>query len=318
LIDRILNDLTIVPLSESNLNAVHAMCERNVLYYDYSLETFRRATLMDEGSTPELSMVAINKDENPIAFFFAVFRKPWVIKFRNKLVIKMFVVDSTRRCEGIGTMMMRELLKRAKQHEKASWRMKISVMDSNPHFLLPGLDPRHTEAFYFLKKNGFKRYRIQKHRINLKIRKEDFPNEEPAKEKNGYKISRASQEEKEETVGFVKKHFGLGTWPEETRISFENDPPTTFIARDPIKNEVIGFAAHSVLFPGSFGPTGVDKVLRGKGIGGLLLKWCLWDIKQMGLKKCIIMWVVGDTKYFYLKSANARIHHIYWPMKKRI
>ena len=315
--ERVLDDLTIVPLTEENLNAVHAMCERNVLYHDFSLEEFRRATLIDEGLTPELNMVAINKDENPIAFFFAVFRKSRALRFRYKVVLKMFVVDSTRRFQGIGTMMMIELLNRAKKHEKACWRMKVSVLDSNPRFWLPGLDPRHTEAYFFLKKMGFKRYKIPPTRVNLVIRKEDLPIDEPAKKKDGYIFSRASYEEKEETVAFVKKHFRLGTWAEEALMSFENDPPTTFIARD-MNNEIVGFATHSAQFQGGFGPTGVAKKSRGKGLGGLLLKWCLWDIKQMGLKKCIIMWVEERNFYFYLKAANARIHHIYWPMKKII
>ncbi len=293
------------------------MCERNVLYCDFSLETFRRASLIDEGYSSELSLVANNKKGNPIGFLLAVFRKCLLIKSRNKLVLKMMVVDSTRRYQGVGTMLMKELLIRAKQHEKASWRMKVSVFDSNPRYWWPGLDPRHTEAYFYLKKHGFKKNRIQSYRTNLKIRKEDYPQSEPSKERAGFKIILASQEDKNDTIAFVEEHFGIGTWPEETSISFETDPPTTYIARD-TNNKIVGFATYNAYFPGSFGPTGVLKKLRGKGIGGLLLKWCLWDIKQTGLKKCIVSWVVGNTRYFYLKSAKARIHHIYWPMSKRI
>jgi len=313
-----LEELNIVPLTESNLRSVYIMCEENVLFYSFSFDTFKRATLMDENHNPELSLVAVDENNTPIAFFFAVFRRCILPKSRNKLVIKMFVVEKNYRYRGIGTEMMNKLFKRAKQQKNAVWRMKVSIMDSNPRYWLPGLDPRHTEAYFFLRKLGFKNNLFERFRTDLEVNKNDFPKEEPPKEINGYKISRALLIDKEETVGFVKKHFGKGTWPEETLISFENDPPTTFIMRDLNSNKIVGFATHSVQHPGSFGPTGVLKNLRGKGIGGLLLKWCLWDIKQRGIDKCTIKWVAGRTKYFYLKSAKARISQIFWPMSRRI
>jgi len=313
-----LEELNIDPLTESNLSSVYTMCEENVLFYSFSFDTFKRATLMDEDYNPELSLVAVDENNTPIAFFFAVFRRCILPKSRNKLVIKMFVVEKNYRYRGIGTEMMNKLFKRAKQQKNAVWRMKVSIMDSNPRYWLPGLDPRHTEAYFFLRKLGFKNNFFERFRTDLGVDKDNFPKEEPLKEINGYKISRTLQKDKEETVAFIKKHFGKGTWPEETLISFENDPSTTFIVRDINNYKIVGFATHSAQHPGSFGPTGVLRNLRGKGIGGLLLKWCLWDIKQMGIDKCIIKWVAGRTKYFYLKSAKARIFQIFWPMSRRI
>ncbi len=313
-----MEELNIVPLTESNLRSVFEMCEENVLFYSFSFDTFKRATLMDEDYNPELSLVAVDEEDNPIAFFFAVFRRCILPKSRNKLVIKMFVVKKNYRYRGIGTEMMNKLFKRAKQQKNSVWRMKVSIMDSNPRYWLPGLDPRHTEAYFFLRKLGFKKNFFERFRTDLEVDKRDFPKEEPLKEIKGYKISRALQKDKEETVAFIKKYFGKGTWPEETLISFENDPSTTFIVRDINNYKLVGFATHSAQHPGSFGPTGVLRNLRGKGIGGLLLKWCLWDIKQMGIDKCIIKWVAGRTKYFYLKSAKARIFQIFWPMSRRI
>jgi GNAT superfamily N-acetyltransferase len=313
-----LEKIKIVQLTESNLRSVYEMCEKNILFYSYSFQTFKRATLMDEAYNPELSIVALDRNNNPIAFFFAVFRSCALIKSRYKAILKMFIVERNNRYQGIGTIMMNELFKRIKKQEKAVWRMKVSVMDSNPRYWWPGLDPRHTEAYFFLKKFGFKKYFIQRFRTDLEVDVDDFPKEEPLKKINGYIISRVLQSDKEEIEVFVKKYFGRGTWPEEVLISFENNPPTTFIARDPNNNKIAGFAAHSINYGGDFGPTGVLKNLRGKGIGGLLLKWCLWDIKKMNVNKCIIKWVMGKTRYFYLKSANARISQIYWPMSKRI
>jgi len=152
-----LEELNIVPLTESNLRSVFEMCEENVLFYSFSFDTFKRATLMDEDYNPELSLVAVDENNTPIAFSFAVFRRCILPKSRNKLVIKMFVVEKNYRYRGIGTEMMNELFKRAKQQRKAVWRMKVSIMDSNPLYWLPGLHPRHTEAYFFLSKFGFKK-----------------------------------------------------------------------------------------------------------------------------------------------------------------
>jgi len=100
-------------------------------------------------------------------------------------------------------------------------------------------------------------------------------------------------------------------------MTFDNDPITTFIAKDQ-SGKIVGWASHSIHFPGSFGPTGVKKSLRGKGLGGVLLNWCLYDLKQMGLKIGKVMWVVDNTVYFYLKSKGAHICEFFWTMKRRV
>jgi GNAT superfamily N-acetyltransferase len=115
----------------------------------------------------------------------------------------------------------------------------------------------------------------------------------------------------------MSKAYQIAFWPEEVELSLRNDPITTFIVQDP-RGRIIGWASHSIQYPGSFGPTGVKKSERGKGLGSLLLKWCLWDLKSKGMKKCQILWVEGDTIYFYLKSVGARICKIYWEMKKKL
>ena len=104
---------------------------------------------------------------------------------------------------------------------------------------------------------------------------------------------------------------------EEVKISLKLQPPTTFVAKN-VKNEIIGWATHSQFFPGSFGPTGVDASLRGKGIGTELFLWCLWDIKQNGFDTCEIMWVEGNTVKFYSKTIGAYISPIFYPMYKKI
>jgi len=303
-------------LTKENLQKVHQMCEDdNVKFLSQTIETFERATLRSDLFDPELTIVASDETGKVTAFFMFVLRRSFVFKNRKVAVLKFFVVDKVWRSRGVGTKIFNLLLEKIK--EKQCFKMKMEVMTSMPDYWCPGLDPRQTEAFFFLKKLGFKK---GAERINLCINLETISNKRPPLEHKGILISRATPEDKKELIPlkFMPRGYRLGFWPEEVALSFRNNPITTFIARDSRNKKVIGWASHSIHFPGSFGPTGVSKNLQGQGLGGVLLNWCLWDLKQTGLTTCKIMWVVENTVYFYLKSKKAYICEFFWIMKRRL
>ena len=67
-------------------------------------------------------------------------------------------------------------------------------------------------------------------------------------------------------------------------MAYRSDPVAIFIAR---KEGVIkAFAAYdgNNIGTGWFGPMGTDRVLRGKGVGSILLYLCLADMKKKGLQ----------------------------------
>ncbi|MHA1689946.1 MAG: GNAT family N-acetyltransferase [Promethearchaeota archaeon] len=307
-----------VSLSEENIKEVHAFCEANVEYLTHSEEIFRSATMGSEYFLPEYSIVVVDEKGEIIAFFMVVFRAPFLFKKRRVVaVLKFFVVRKDWRKRGMGSKLLNLLIERIKSSDKKCFRMKFEVICAMPDYWLPGLDPRHTEAFFFLRKHGFNR---KGERLNLSVELEEFPAEAPPSRMGLIKISRATREDEAELVplSFMPRMYQVTSWPVEVKMSFQNDPITSFIARDSRTNKIIGWATHSVSFPGSFGPTGVSKKYRGQGVGSVLLKWCLWDLKQKGLKRAIIRWVNLDTAHFYLKSVNAHISELYWPMQRRI
>ena len=310
-----LEALKFEPLTTENLKAVYEMCEANVLFVSRPFKTFKRHTFESDLFEPDLSIVAKNENGNIAAFFMAVIRRSNVLKKKRKVaVLKFFVVEKKWRNIGLGTKLFNLIHKKIKNSEQKCWRMAFQVHQSQPDYWSPGLDPRHTEAYFFLKKLGFKKGH---ERNNLWIDLEDI--KQPPSDFKGYKISRATLEDKEELVPlkFMPKTYRLGFWPEETKLSFKNEPITSFVARD-ANNRIIGWASHSMLFPGNFGPTGVKVSERGKGLGSVLLEWCLWDMKQIDLNRATIMWVVGNTVYFYLKSKGAHICEFYWTMKRKV
>lgn len=313
-----LSTLIFEPLTEKNLKQVYQLCEKNVLFVSQPFYIFQRVTLDSASFEPDFSIVARDFEGNVFGFFMVVFRRTYIFREKRKVaVLKFFVVDKSWRYKGLGTAIYNILLERIKQSEKKCFKMKFEVLSAMPDYWLPGLDPRHTEAYFFLKKQGFKK---AEERLNLCVDLNTISEKKPKDEIKGYKISRATLDDKEALapLKFMPRIYRLSFWPDEIKLSVQNDPITTFVAKEPNTGKIVGWASHSVHFPGDFGPTGVRPSLQGKGIGGLLLAWCLWDIKQMGLKEARIMWVEKDTVYFYLKSSGARICVFYWAMKKRI
>lgn len=305
-------------LSSENIDRVHKFCEENVRFVSKSIESFRNTTLNSKLFNSALNMVVESQNNQILAFFMIVLRKSLVLKnYRKVAVLKFFVVHKEWRNKGIGTYLLNQLTERIKNSDNKCFRMKFEVCSSMPDYWFPGLDPRHTEAFFFLKKHGFDK---DDERINLCVYLDDLEFEKPPSSHKGYNIRRAEPDDKKGLISlsFMPKIYQLSFWSEEIKLSFQNQPITTFIAEGPNTHQILGWASHSIQFPGSFGPTGVKKSARGQGIGKLLLRWCLWDLKtNFKIKKVIINWVQEDTAYFYSKSVGSYICEIFWTMKKR-
>ncbi|MHA1368460.1 MAG: GNAT family N-acetyltransferase [Promethearchaeota archaeon] len=310
-----IDDYKIESFTTENINDIHTFFEKHAGLYSLSIEEFKNATIEDQDFDPILSIVLKSKDCNEIiAAFFAIIRKTKIFFKKREInytftTLNLFAVHQDYRRKGIGSALLKILFSRLKKKK----RRKVKLMTSVPNYLWPGLDPRYTEAYFFLKKNRFKRGKGEKKNLIYYI-PENL--EKPPRKLNGVTISRITPAEFSETVEYIKKYHA-GFWPVEVQLSFKNQPCTTFIAKDE-NDKVIGFASHSIGFKGSFGPTGVKPSFRGQGIGGTLLKWCAWDLKQQGINRMIIRWVEGNTIKFYCKSIGARIHQVYWTMHRRI
>jgi GNAT superfamily N-acetyltransferase len=304
-----LKEVTYQPLTEDNLEAVHELFKGNEKFYQIPLECFRRGTLEDESFDSNLTLILNHPETNkPIAAFVAVIRKGWV---RKNCYLKACVVDKPYQRQGIGSKMLFDLMRRGRR--KLHWYSSIRFGDSCPNYWTPGVDLRHTSLFFFLKKNGFTTKRM---RMNLTCSLANLTRK-PESSKNGYRFERVRPNEFEATAQFVKKNFRFGFWSREVRLSYRNDPPTTFIAKDR-KGTIVGWASHSISFPESFGPTGITKALRKRGLGGELMKWCLWDMREAGLDTATIRWVEGDTIKFYSKVFGAYVCPVFYPMSRLI
>jgi len=115
-------------------------------------------------------------------------------------------------------------------------------------------------------------------------------------------IRRANTFELSVITDFIKSEFSQG-WADETAAVFGRQPIPCFIATE--NRKVIGFATVDSTRRGYFGPTGVAKSQRGRGIGKALLIAALWDLWDQGYAYAIIG-AAGPVD-FYVKSVNASV-----------
>ena len=100
--------------------------------------------------------------------------------------------------------------------------------------------------------------------------------------------------EKHLIVEWVADNFGI-SWAGETDVAFTNSPRTCFVAIN--YESIVGFACYDATALGFFGPVGVDRRHRRKGIGTALLRACLLDMRLKGYGYAVVG-AVKDTDFY--------------------
>ncbi|MEO8540198.1 MAG: GNAT family N-acetyltransferase [bacterium] len=117
----------------------------------------------------------------------------------------------------------------------------------------------------------------------------------------GLNCRRAESYERSAVLTFVKEHFP--PWGDELLAGFAAAPPNVFIAVE--GGHIRGFACYNATRPDYFGPTGVEKAARGRGIGKALLLQCLEALAAQGYAYAIIGGV-GPAE-FYERAVGATL-----------
>ena len=117
----------------------------------------------------------------------------------------------------------------------------------------------------------------------------------------GVVCRRAETYERQAVLKFV--HDTFPHWADEVGVGFAKAPPCVFISTE--GGIVTGFAAYNVTRPDYFGPTGVLKDKRGRGIGRILLLQCLHSLAEQGYGYAIIGGV--GPSGFYEKTVGASL-----------
>lgn len=187
--------------------------------------------------------------------------------------LRILAVDRAERGKGIGTALLRDS------------GAKIIAAEPGNYFTPGVLDPA-----FFLRRGCVEKAATW----NLEV---DLANIEG-------EARRADDADR--VLEFIEREFGR-IWRFEAARAFANDPPTIFIEEH--DGEIAGFAAHDANNRGLgfFGPTGVKKSLRGRGIGGRLVRASLADLRRLGHARAVIPWT--DALEFYARCCGAEPAH---------
>lgn len=95
-------------------------------------------------------------------------------------------------------------------------------------------------------------------------------------------------------VAWVQAEFGAG-WASEARVALQNRPVSLLMAVR--GNEPIGFACYDATARGFVGPIGVASTARGAGVGAVLLRAALEDMRAVGYGYAVAG-AVGPAEFF--------------------
>lgn len=295
--------------SQDLLKPIAKLCRQNMLRDIMPDFLLSEKTFQDPDYDPELTLVSFKEDGNtPIAFIQGLIRERTTGRMGY---IKLVCVDSNERRKGYARRLYNII------EEKFAERgvKTIRAYESYPNYFMPGVDPFYTEAVCFFERLGFKKIGDTSNlTADLTSQNFDTVAEESKLNSEGIIFRRAENSDKEKIFLWLDKNFPA--WVGEVYSAYQNIPITLFICE--YGGNITAFSAHECNNKGTgwFGPMGTDTQLRGKGIGGILLKKCLKDMKDMGFVKAIIPWV-GPIP-FYMHYANAKVDRVFWRYEKNL
>ncbi len=292
---------------EQELESVLNLCNQH-MEFDRLSETLLREKLFDDPFfNPELIFTAYDAGQL-IGFLAGVTRE---LPEGKVGYVKLMVVHSQFRRNGVG----RALYQKLESELVRIGMQKVRVYDVPFNYFMPGIDPRYTPAVAFFETLGFKRVG-ETANMMVDLENQDFPTAEQEEKlsREGVEITRADYTDHQAIMEFVEQYYPL--WRYEVANAYNSLPISLHIARH--NGEIKAFSAHNGnnFGTGWFGPMATLPEWRGKGIGGVLLRRCLQDMKEWGLTESVIPWV-GPVR-FYAYYANARVSRVFWRYEKNL
>ena len=207
--------------------------------------------------------------------------------------LRILVVARDARRTGLGSALLAEAESRG-----------VTIIAAEPgNYFTPGVVTTDANSRRFLLERGFAEGPSTQ---NLEVTPGAFDDAET--------VRRPPHAEKERVLAFIEREFGR-IWQFEASKAFDRETPPLFVTEE--NDSITGFAAHDVNNRGLgfFGPTGVAKAMRGRGLGCALLRASLADLKRLGFTRVVIPWT--DAIAFYDRCSGAEPAHQFVAFAKR-
>lgn len=254
--------------------------------------------------SPDLAVVATERGE-PVGCALGSLRAD-----RGHVNLLIVMPEARRRGHG------RALLRALEQRLEAAGAAQIFVGGASPRFAWAGVDVRYSAAGFLLESAGYARA-FQPVNMTVDLAETGSRLEDPSAEglPQGVTLRPLREDDRADITPWLAS-FG-GTWLEETLATLDRPGSRCHLA---VLNDgspdaaYLGFACHGVNRADWFGPMGTDEKSRGLGIGSILLRRCLADLRAAGYDSAQIAWV-GPTK-FYAKVVDAYVERVFWVYRK--
>jgi predicted N-acetyltransferase YhbS len=229
--------------------------------------------------------------------------------------LDLLAVAPPARGQGTGTA----LLGAAEQELAARGAQGFRLAGNPPLYAWPGVDSRYAAMVALAGRAGYERYAEA---LNMAVALTAGPPgagplntaaDEARLAAGGITVRRAAAAETGPLGDWLTQGpWGGSSWPAEVIRSLALDPPGCHIAER--AGQYLGFASHGVNRRDWFGPMGTLDAERRRGIGAVLLKRCLADIRDSGLDAAQIGWT-GPVQ-FYARAVGAVPDRVFWLYRK--
>jgi GNAT superfamily N-acetyltransferase len=233
--------------------------------------------------------------------------------------VNLLAVDEAVRRQGQATALLAELERRL----RSVGARDLLIGGATPRFAWPWIDVRYTAATCFAEARGYVR---QREAVNMTVELEGAAQtgllatelEEKRLAEHRITVRRMTEADRPGIEAWLAT-WG-GTLREETLATLDHARDWTAgtylaVRREGTEQaEYVGFANYGVNRRDWFGPMGTADELRGLGIGRVLLRRSLGEMRELGLRTAQIGWV-GPIP-FYVRTVDAYIERAYWMYRR--
>jgi mycothiol synthase len=229
--------------------------------------------------------------------------------------LDLIAVHPAARRRGVG----RALLAAAEAALVELGAREARLAGNPPYYAWPGIDVRYTPAVCAARALGYDQDGTAWNMtVDLSESSPAVRDTGPAEARlatAGVTVRRATEADAAGLAEFARSTFG-GSWGAEVSDSIGRAGAGCHVAVRTTNGEPLGFAAYGSSRPSWFGPMGTVRAARGLGIGAVLLRRCLIDLRAAGHRWAEIGWV-GPVA-FYSGAAGARIGRVFLLYRKAI
>ncbi len=311
-----MTDLDMRPFEAAHLPDAAALCQLEIAYLPFSPAILQERILDDPDFDPDLNPT-VWQGERLVGLACGA---PPSEELQTAGGVKLFAVAGDMRRQGIATRLFDHFEDRLTSLGAAE---SLAIIAGNNRFM-QGLDLRYTEALCFLEARGYERAGDGMDMdVDLRNTPLDTSETEAELERvHGLRVRRVTMDDYDRAWAYVAREFeypsALATAPVGRRWAYlatsglKLDPPTLWMAeRD---GEFCGFAVTDVAAPERLGPMGVSPEVRKLGVGTVLLKRALADLRARGVDIGVIY---GAGPYaFYARTVNATINAVFWRLRR--